>query len=110
MIFRPDIIRRNITFYYYNLLKTLVEMISGIIINNNWDQISIQSSITCSGGKSLSVEAAALYALAELKATPANIGTFNKSLEYIINNRHNGGFGSTQATILALKALFISGR
>ncbi|MFO7658582.1 MAG: TonB-dependent receptor plug domain-containing protein [Bacteroidales bacterium] len=85
--------------------KTLVEMISGIIINNNWDQVSIQSSITCSGGKSLSVEAAALYALAELKATPANIGTFNKSLEYIINNRHNGGFGSTQATILALKAL-----
>ncbi|MBN2612941.1 MAG: TonB-dependent receptor plug domain-containing protein [Bacteroidales bacterium] len=85
------------------------DMLLGImaekIKNSSWDKLRIDPSITCSGGKSLSIETAALYTMAELKAGPRNIGVFNQSLEYIVSGRNGGGFGSTQATILALRAL-----
>lgn len=83
----------------------LLSIIAEQLKNNSWDKVSMQHSITCSYGKSLSVEAAALYVMAELKNLPKNVRTFNYSLGYIVNSRTNGGFGSTQATILALRAL-----
>ncbi|MEX2118991.1 MAG: MG2 domain-containing protein [Pirellulales bacterium] len=62
-------------------------------------------SITRSGGLSLRVETTALAALAWLKL-PDYGGQANRALEWIVANREaGGGFGSTQATILALKAL-----
>jgi uncharacterized protein YfaS (alpha-2-macroglobulin family) len=62
-------------------------------------------SITRSGGRSLQVETTALAALAWLKL-PAFTLQANKAVEWIVGNRQGaGGFGSTQATILALKAL-----
>lgn len=62
-------------------------------------------SITRSGGVSLSVETTALAALALLKQ-PAFALQANKAVEWIVKNRQGGGgFGSTQATVLALKAL-----
>lgn len=64
-----------------------------------------QGSITRSGGQSLKVETTALAALAWLKL-PAFAGQANRAIEWIIKSRQgSGGFGSTQATILALKAL-----
>jgi len=64
-----------------------------------------QGSITRSGGLSLAVETTALAALAWLKA-PAYADEAKRAVEWIVNNRQgSGGFGSTQATILALKAL-----
>jgi hypothetical protein len=62
-------------------------------------------SITRSGGLSLNVETTALAALAWLKR-PQGAVYSNKAIEWITKSRQGaGGFGSTQATILALKAL-----
>jgi len=64
-----------------------------------------QGSITRSGGRSLQVETTALAAIAWLKM-PAFAAQAGKAVEWIVNSRGgSGGFGSTQATILALKAL-----
>ena len=62
-------------------------------------------SITRSGGHSLKVETTALAALAWLKM-PAFTAEANRAVQWIVAARQgSGGFGSTQATILALKAL-----
>jgi uncharacterized protein YfaS (alpha-2-macroglobulin family) len=64
-----------------------------------------QGSITGSGGVSLDVETTALAALAWLKQ-PEFLPQANKAIDWIVKNRQgSGGFGSTQGTILALKAL-----
>jgi hypothetical protein len=64
-----------------------------------------QGSITRSGGEALAIETTALAALAWLKL-PEFRQQANRAIEWIVRNRSgNGGFGSTQATILALKAL-----
>ncbi len=62
-------------------------------------------SITRSGGQALKVETTALAALAWLKQ-PEFTEQANRAIEWLVANRQgSGGFGSTQATILALKAL-----
>jgi A-macroglobulin TED domain/Alpha-2-macroglobulin family len=66
-----------------------------------------KTSITGSGGRDLEIETTALAVLGWLKANP---GTFNaplqKAVKWIGQQRGGyGGFGSTQSTILALKAL-----
>jgi len=66
-----------------------------------------EGSITGSGGDSLDAETTALAALAWLKM-PEFTAPANKAMDWIIRNRQGaGGFGSTQATILALKALVV---
>ena len=67
----------------------------------------LEMSITSSRGKDLQVETTALAVLGWLKANP---GEFNKpvkkAVDWIGKQRGGyGGFGSTQSTILALKAL-----
>ncbi|WP_153558400.1 MG2 domain-containing protein [Roseimaritima sediminicola] len=69
-----------------------------------------RSSVTQSGGKSLRVETTALAALAWTKLdgfeTPCR-----RAVEWLVQNREGrGGFGSTQATVLALKALLAYGQ
>jgi hypothetical protein len=66
-----------------------------------------KTSITGSGGRDLQIETTALAVLGWLKANP---GAFNvpvrKAVQWIGRQRGGyGGFGSTQSTILALKAL-----
>jgi hypothetical protein len=62
-------------------------------------------TITRSGGISLKVETTSLAAIAWLKR-PEFVPSSNKAIEWITKSRQGGGgFGSTQATILALKAL-----
>jgi hypothetical protein len=66
-----------------------------------------QTSITGSSGRDLQIETTALAVLGWLKANP---GEFNPQLQKAINwigqqRGGYGGFGSTQSTILALKAL-----
>lgn len=68
-----------------------------------------QTSITSSGGRDLQIETTSLALLAWLKANP---GTFNaviqKAIHWLGQQRGGyGGFGSTQSTILALKALIL---
>ncbi len=66
-----------------------------------------RTSITGSGGRDLQIETTALTVLAWLKGNP---GEFNPNIRKAINwigqqRGGYGGFGSTQSTILALKAL-----
>jgi hypothetical protein len=67
-----------------------------------------QTSITGSGGRDLAIETTALATLAWLKAnSPAEFhASVQKAVQWIGKQRGGyGGFGSTQSTILALKAL-----
>jgi hypothetical protein len=68
---------------------------------------ALQTSITGSGGRDLQIETTSLAVLGWLKANP---GTFNAAVQKAVRwvGRQRGGhgaFGSTQSTILALKAL-----
>lgn len=63
-------------------------------------------SITRSGGKSLQIETTAIAVLALLKADKPNPVALNKAVQFLVASRGSyGGFGSTQGTVLALKAL-----
>jgi hypothetical protein len=63
------------------------------------------TSLTYARGDGITVEATALTALAMLKTGQFN-NSVNKSLTYLIKAKQgNGTWGSTQATILSLKAL-----
>ncbi len=63
-------------------------------------------SITRSGGKSLEIETTSIAVLAMLHATKKDGAALNKAVDYLVKSRSGyGGFGSTQGTVLALKAL-----
>lgn len=73
-------------------------------ISGSWTGTS--HSITRSGGESLTIETTALVVLGLFKKDQPDALLLDKSIKYIIGTRSNGGmFGSTQSTILALKAL-----
>src|SRR5205807_1316413 len=62
-------------------------------------------SLSYAHGDSLTVETTALAALAMLK-TGQFTNSVNQALTYLVKSKHSDGtWGSTQATILALKAL-----
>jgi uncharacterized protein YfaS (alpha-2-macroglobulin family) len=64
-----------------------------------------KETITRSGGIALAIETTALAALA-LQRAPAHNLAVARALDWIAKNRNGaGGFGSTQSTVLALKAL-----
>ncbi|MBL4592864.1 MAG: hypothetical protein JKX68_03500 [Flavobacteriales bacterium] len=63
-------------------------------------------SITRSGGKSLEVETTSIAVLAILNASKKDGAALNKAIDFLVKSRSGyGGFGSTQGTVLALKAL-----
>lgn len=62
------------------------------------------TSITSSGGQALLIETTALSALAFLR-DPAYLPYLEKSMAFIVESCKNGRFGSTQSTILALRAI-----
>lgn len=63
-------------------------------------------SITRSTGQSLKIETTALVALAAMKSPSANHAAITTAAKFLVANRSGYGmFGSTQSTILALKAL-----
>eukprot|EP01117_Protostelium_nocturnum_P005679 TRINITY_DN2049_c1_g5_i1.p1 TRINITY_DN2049_c1_g5~~TRINITY_DN2049_c1_g5_i1.p1 ORF type:complete len:886 (-),score=345.80 TRINITY_DN2049_c1_g5_i1:33-2372(-) len=64
-----------------------------------------ETSITRSGGSSLIVEATALTILAWLNDDESFGMATSKANEYLVSQCKNGNFGSTQATLLALKAI-----
>jgi hypothetical protein len=68
-----------------------------------------QTSITGSGGRDLQIETTSLALLAWLKANPGAFNTgIQKAIKWLGQQRGGyGGFGSTQSTILALKALVL---
>ena len=65
-----------------------------------------KESITQSGGQALSIETTALAALALQKAGADHKAAAQKALSWIDEQRKgSGSFGSTQATVLALRAI-----
>jgi hypothetical protein len=68
---------------------------------------ALETSITGSGGRDLQIETTSLALLAWLKANPASFnGPIQKGVRWVGQQRGgHGAFGSTQSTILALKAL-----
>lgn len=85
---------------------TLLRKIAGLQKEEGYLQAE-STSITGSGGRDLQIETTALAVLGWLKA---NNGEFHRPIDRAIHwigkqRGGHGGFGSTQATILALKAL-----
>ena len=62
-------------------------------------------SMTHSKGKSLAIETTALTALAMLRTTDEYKDEIERGMTYIYSSKNEYGFGSTQSTVLALKAL-----
>lgn len=67
--------------------------------------LKVKETIVRSGGVSKQIEASALMMLAELKQPNPDIKMVKKLISFILPQRSYGYFGSTQATILTLKAL-----
>lgn len=63
-----------------------------------------QTTITQSGGISKTVETTALAVLA-WSTSPEHRTAATSATDWLTDNRRGGGFGSTQATVLALKAM-----
>ena len=62
------------------------------------------TSITRSGGEALAIETTALSVLAWMRE-PAYASNVEKSARWIVESNKSGRFGSTQSTILALRAI-----
>ena len=62
-------------------------------------------SITCSGGESLAVETTSLAVIAWLRIDPKFMPRTEAAMKWIFERCKNGRFGSTQSTVLALKAV-----
>jgi uncharacterized protein YfaS (alpha-2-macroglobulin family) len=63
-------------------------------------------SITYSQGQSLTIETTSIMILALIKQNGKNAVALNNAVQYLVNSRSGYGvFGSTQGTVLALKAL-----
>lgn len=63
-------------------------------------------SVTCSTGTGLDIETTSLALLAILKSDKKDVKAMDKGIRFIIKSRSpSGGFGNTQSTVLALKAL-----
>lgn len=83
-----------------NVLKSLLKLQEK---DGSWNA---SHSITRSGGVSLKVETTALAMLAMLQADKKDIAAITKAAEFLVSSRSgSGSFGSTQGTVLALKAL-----
>ncbi|MCB9640495.1 MAG: OmpA family protein [Myxococcales bacterium] len=64
-----------------------------------------RTSITSSYGYNLQVETTSLAILAMLQASPLPDESLQRAIQWIMKNQRYGGYGATQATILALRAL-----
>ncbi|KFF06009.1 TonB-dependent receptor plug domain-containing protein [Flavobacterium reichenbachii] len=93
----------------FNLKKTaeykqLMGLIKSEIVKQKSKDLKAEQSIIHSYGKSMSIEIASLYALALLKENQVT-KEVSDILDYIQSSKSVYGFGSTQATALALKAI-----
>lgn len=64
-----------------------------------------ETSVVNSRDASLRVETASLYALALMREASPNIGTIANLITRILSEKSYYGYGSTQSTVLALKAI-----
>lgn len=74
-------------------------------VDSNGSIKNATTSITCSGGNSLIIETTSLAILGWLKAKGEYAGAVEKSMKWLFEQCKNGRFGSTQSTVLVLKAI-----
>lgn len=67
--------------------------------------LASETSVVNSRDASLRVETASLYALALMREQSSDIGLIAQLITRILDNKSYYGYGSTQATVLALKAI-----
>lgn len=68
--------------------------------------VGTSHSITRSTGKGLEVETTSLVVMAAMLSKKADFKAVEKGVQYIVSSRSGyGGFGNTQSTVMALKAL-----
>lgn len=85
--------------------RKMVDHFRRTVADKGFDRMPADHSVVRSYGNSLTIETAALWALALLKSSEKDFGLIRQSIDYILSKRSYGRFGSTQATTLALKAL-----
>ncbi len=94
--------------YYMNKtddFKELLLMLKDVFDDKDFENISVEASITHSWGNSLSIEVTSIYLLALLKEPIKDLVKIEAAKSYILSKRRGGYFGNTQGTIMALTAL-----
>lgn len=91
----------------YNLGKThnytaLMDRLSKLYVANNMNS---KTSVVSSYGQSLEVESLSFYALALTREASPNTVRLAEILRRILSQKSYYGYGSTQSTVLALKAM-----
>ncbi|MGE6355590.1 MG2 domain-containing protein [Flavobacterium sp. NPDC079362] len=84
--------------------KQLMLLINAVIKKTAFKDVKAEQSVIHSSGKSMNTEIVSLYALALLKEKQIT-KEVSDALEYIHSLKSTYGFGSTQATALALKCI-----
>ena len=73
----------------------------------SWQPVG--QTATCAYGDSATIETTAMVAYAMIKGQSMHVNILNKALNYLVKQKNGSGtWGSTQATILVLKALVAS--
>lgn len=89
-----------------NLLGVLADKVA----KHGVKALRAQQSIVCSYGTSFEVETASLLADALMRSKRDYFPVITTLMDFILSKRANGGFGSSQATVLALKAVINYGK
>ncbi|TCI90366.1 TonB-dependent receptor plug domain-containing protein [Tenacibaculum sp. M341] len=94
----------------FNLNKTanaklLIDKIKANINEFHFSKLPVDDTITRSYGNAKSIETVAFTLLALLKENEPDDFLITQGIEYLVNQRKYGRFGSTQSTSMALKAL-----
>jgi TonB-dependent SusC/RagA subfamily outer membrane receptor len=76
-------------------------------LNENYRRVNLaaETSVVNSRDVSLRVETMALYALALMRNSRPDLGTIAELISKVLSKRSYYGYGSTQGTVLALKAI-----
>jgi len=83
------------------LLNVLITKVNKYGFSN----LKAEHSVTYSWGEALQIETCSLVLLAMMKSENPDVGFLEKGLRFLFEKRNFGRFGSTQSTILALKAM-----
>lgn len=89
----------------YSDYSELLEILTAIINTYGLKELPVKSTITRSYGNAKQIEALAFTALAMMKSDTIDQVQLSKIIETILTYRSYNRFGSTQSTVMALKAL-----
>jgi TonB-dependent SusC/RagA subfamily outer membrane receptor len=85
--------------------KALAQCLVAEVRANGFKNLKGEHSVVRSYGRSLEMEAVSLWASALMKSPDCDQATLRKLMDFIIENRQFGSFGSTQGTVVALRAI-----